>query len=83
MHSLFQRADTVEAARPAVQGLPDCWARDAAKDFPNYAAGSADPEAADRLAGAPWARMAGDQVWLRTYGDPLLTWLHQPSEVAL
>jgi hypothetical protein len=49
----------------------------------NYAAGSAGPEAADRLAGAPWARMAGDQVWLRTYGDPLLTWLHQPSEVAL
>jgi glucose-6-phosphate 1-dehydrogenase len=46
---LFQRADTVEAAWCAVQGLLDSWARDPARDFPNYAAGSAGPQAADHL----------------------------------
>jgi len=47
--TLFQRADTVEAAWCAVQGLLDHWARTPATDFPNYVAGSAGPEAADRL----------------------------------
>jgi glucose-6-phosphate 1-dehydrogenase len=47
--TLFQRADTVEAAWRAVQGLLDFWARDPATDFPNYAAGSAGPAPADRL----------------------------------
>ena len=47
--TLFQRADTVEAAWCAVQGLLDAWSRAAAEDFPNYAAGSAGPAAADRL----------------------------------
>jgi glucose-6-phosphate 1-dehydrogenase len=47
--TLFQRADTVEAAWSAVQGLLDAWARTPADDFPNYAAGSAGPAAADRL----------------------------------
>ncbi|HET9816423.1 MAG TPA: glucose-6-phosphate dehydrogenase, partial [Xanthobacteraceae bacterium] len=47
--TLFQRADTVEAAWSAVQGLLDAWARIPADDFPNYAAGSAGPAAADRL----------------------------------
>jgi glucose-6-phosphate 1-dehydrogenase len=47
--TLFQRADTVQAAWRAVQGLLDSWARDPAKDFPNYAAGSAGPDTADRL----------------------------------
>jgi glucose-6-phosphate 1-dehydrogenase len=47
--TLFQRADTVEAAWCAVQGLLDAWTRAPADDFPNYAAGSAGPAAADRL----------------------------------
>jgi glucose-6-phosphate 1-dehydrogenase len=47
--TLFQRADTVEAAWKAVQGLLDAWAADPPSDFPNYAAGSAGPAAADRL----------------------------------
>jgi glucose-6-phosphate 1-dehydrogenase len=47
--TLFQRADTVEAAWCAVQGLLDSWARAPADDFPNYVAGSAGPDAADRL----------------------------------
>jgi glucose-6-phosphate 1-dehydrogenase len=47
--TLFQRADTVEAAWCAVQDVLDAWARAPADDFPNYAAGSAGPAAADRL----------------------------------
>jgi glucose-6-phosphate 1-dehydrogenase len=47
--TLFQRADTVEAAWRAVQGLLDAWARTPATDLPNYAAGTAGPQAADRL----------------------------------
>jgi glucose-6-phosphate 1-dehydrogenase len=47
--TLFQRADTVEAAWCAVQDLLDAWARAPADDFPNYPAGSAGPDAADRL----------------------------------
>jgi glucose-6-phosphate 1-dehydrogenase len=43
--TLFQRADTVEAAWCAVQGLLDAWARASVDDFP----GSAGPAAADRL----------------------------------
>ena len=47
--TLFQRADTVEAAWCAVQDVLDAWARAPADDFPNYAAGSAGPDAAVRL----------------------------------
>jgi glucose-6-phosphate 1-dehydrogenase len=46
---LFQRADTVEAAWCAVQPVLDAWAARPPSDFPNYAAGSVGPEAADRL----------------------------------
>jgi glucose-6-phosphate 1-dehydrogenase len=46
---LFQRADTVEAAWRAVQPVLDAWAARRPVDFPNYAAGSQGPEAADRL----------------------------------
>jgi glucose-6-phosphate 1-dehydrogenase len=46
---LFQRADTVEAAWCAVQPVLDAWAAEPPADFPNYVAGSAGPEAADRL----------------------------------
>jgi glucose-6-phosphate 1-dehydrogenase len=47
--TLFQRADTVEAAWRPVQHLVDTWARDPVDDFPNYAAGTAGPDAADHL----------------------------------
>jgi len=61
--TLFQRADTVEAAWRAVQGLLDSWARDTAKDFPNYVAGGAGPDTADRL-------LARDgRVWLPIRAD--------------
>jgi glucose-6-phosphate 1-dehydrogenase len=61
--TLFQRADTVEAAWRAVQGLIDAWARAPADDFPNYAAGSAGPAAADRLLardGRAWLPIRAD-----------------------
>jgi glucose-6-phosphate 1-dehydrogenase len=47
--TLFQRADTVEAAWCAVQDLLEVWPDAPADDFPNYAAGSDGPAAADRL----------------------------------
>src|SRR6516164_614941 len=47
--TLFQRADTVEAAWCAVQGLIDAWASGPAPNFPNYASGSEGPEEANRL----------------------------------
>jgi glucose-6-phosphate 1-dehydrogenase len=46
---LFQRADTVEAAWCAVQPVLDAWAARPPGEFPNYAAGSSGPDAADRL----------------------------------
>jgi len=61
--TLFQRADTVEAAWCAVQGLLDSWARDPAKDFPNYTAGGAGPDTADRLLardGRAWLPIRAD-----------------------
>jgi glucose-6-phosphate 1-dehydrogenase len=68
---LFQRADTVEAAWCAVQGLLDSWAGDTPRDFPNYAAGSAGPQAADRLLardGRAWRPIVGDNPHRR--GSP-------------
>jgi glucose-6-phosphate 1-dehydrogenase len=47
--TLFQRADTVEAAWRAVQGVLDSWAGDSAREIAQYAAGSAGPAAADAL----------------------------------
>jgi glucose-6-phosphate 1-dehydrogenase len=47
--TLFRRADAVEVSWCAVQGLLDDWPRNAPQDFPNYAAGSSGPKAADAL----------------------------------
>jgi glucose-6-phosphate 1-dehydrogenase len=47
--TLFQRADTVEAGWQAVQPIIDYWANTPPRDFPNYAAGSSGPAAADAL----------------------------------
>ena len=69
--TLFQRADTVEAAWCAVQGLLEAWARTPADDFPNYAAGSAGPAAADRLLardGHAWLPIATGQPHARRTG---------------
>jgi len=47
--TLFQRADNIEAGWSAVQPIIDAWAGSPATDFPNYAAGSDGPAAADEL----------------------------------
>jgi glucose-6-phosphate 1-dehydrogenase len=67
--TLFQRADTVEAAWRVVQGLIDAWARTPADDFSNYAAGSAGPAAADRLLardGHAWLPITADHHHARS-----------------
>jgi glucose-6-phosphate 1-dehydrogenase len=59
--TLFQRADTVEAGWQAVQPILDAWADHPPPDFPNYAAGSSGPAAADELlarAGRAWRPLA-------------------------
>jgi len=46
-----------------VQDLLNAWAQAPAEDFPNYAAGSAGPDAADRLLardGRAWLPIAAD-----------------------
>ena len=47
--TLFKRADNVEAGWRVVQPLLDAWAGTAPQGFPNYAAGSEGPAAADAL----------------------------------
>jgi glucose-6-phosphate 1-dehydrogenase len=47
--TLFQRADTVEAAWCAVQGLIEAWDNSPVPNFPDYASGSEGPEEANRL----------------------------------
>ncbi|MGH9619500.1 MAG: glucose-6-phosphate dehydrogenase [Bryobacteraceae bacterium] len=47
--TLFQRADMIEAGWRVVQTILDHWGEEAPRDFPNYAAGSAGPAAADEL----------------------------------
>jgi glucose-6-phosphate 1-dehydrogenase len=55
--TLFQRADNIEAGWQAVQPILDAWANNPPQDFPNYAAGSSGPAAADEL-------LAGDgRAW--------------------
>jgi glucose-6-phosphate 1-dehydrogenase len=47
--TLFQRADMVEAGWSVITPMLDVWQALAPRDFPNYAAGTWGPEAADDL----------------------------------
>ena len=47
--TLFDRADSVEAAWELVDPILDAWKHASAPQFPNYAAGSAGPREADDL----------------------------------
>jgi glucose-6-phosphate 1-dehydrogenase len=58
--TLFQRADQVEAAWQLVEPVLDGWASTAPRHFPNYAAGSEGPSAANDLLardGRSWRRI--------------------------
>ena len=50
--TLFQRAEFVEAGWRMVQPLLDAWGATKPEDFPNYAAGTDGPKAADDLLAA-------------------------------
>jgi glucose-6-phosphate 1-dehydrogenase len=50
--TLFDRADSVEAAWSLVDPILKAWESASAPPFPNYPAGSAGPRAADDLAGS-------------------------------
>lgn len=59
--TLFNRADNVEASWRVVQPILDVWSSEKATDFPNYAAGSTGPDAADELLakdGRKWRKMS-------------------------
>jgi glucose-6-phosphate 1-dehydrogenase len=47
--TLFMRADQVEAAWQLLMPVLDAWANSSPRDFPNYAAGTWGPKAADEL----------------------------------
>ena len=47
--TLFMRADQVEAAWSLLMPVLDAWAASPPTDFPNYAAGTWGPEAAETL----------------------------------
>jgi glucose-6-phosphate 1-dehydrogenase len=58
--SLFTRSDEVEAAWTVVTPILEAWIDGAAPDFPNYAAGTWGPEAAEALMerdGRRWRRI--------------------------
>jgi glucose-6-phosphate 1-dehydrogenase len=47
--TFFARADEVEVAWEIVEPVIEKWGAEKSTDFPNYAAGSAGPAAADEL----------------------------------
>jgi glucose-6-phosphate 1-dehydrogenase len=58
--SLFTRADEVEEAWRVVTPIIEAWAEQRAPEFPNYAAGTWGPAAADELIesdGRRWRRI--------------------------
>jgi glucose-6-phosphate 1-dehydrogenase len=57
--TLFHRSDMVEAAWRIATPVLDAWASEPARDFPNYAAGSDGPPAADALLGRDGRRWIG------------------------
>ncbi len=62
--TLFQRADMVEETWRVVQPVLDTWAAEPPAHFPNYAAGTDGPHAADRLLhrdGRAWRPVGGQR----------------------
>ncbi|HTL06365.1 MAG TPA: hypothetical protein VL241_11495, partial [Gemmatimonadales bacterium] len=62
---LFLRSDATEAAWRIVDPVIERWEREPPRDFPNYAAGSAGPAAADQLireAGTTWRSLGAARL---------------------
>ncbi len=71
--TLFQRADMVEAGWAAVQPIIDIWNALPPRDFPNYAAGTWAPEAANELLrreGREWRNPARPPATAGRDGQP-------------
>jgi glucose-6-phosphate 1-dehydrogenase len=49
--TLFMRADQVEAAWQLLMPVLNAWAKNPARNFPNYAAGTWGPKAAGKFLG--------------------------------
>ncbi len=71
--TLFQRADMIEAAWEMVQPVLDAWAAEPPRDFPNYAAGTRGPAAADELLARDGRR------WMETQPPAAHTAAHTPA----
>ena len=59
--TLFMRADQIEAAWQVLMPVLEAWAASTPRNFPNYAAGTWGPKAADALlarAGHAWRPIA-------------------------
>src|SRR5262249_38250197 len=73
--TLFTRGDEVEASWSWIDHIESAWQARPAPDFPNYAAGTWGPAAADRLIAEdgrvwrrPWAARAGARSWSSSSG---------------
>ena len=62
--TLFMRADQVEEAWDVITPILEVWESGSALDFPNYAAGTRGPEAADGR--RPGRRRCFGRRWLET-----------------
>jgi len=72
--TLFMRADQVETAWSVIQPVLYNWGSKAPKDFPNYAAGSWGPQAAERL-----VQDDGNQWYVSMLGKEPAVNIEEPS----
>ena len=72
--TLFMRADQVETAWSVIQPVLDAWGTKPPKDFPNYAAGSWGPQAAERL-----VQDDGNQWYVSMLGKEPAVNIEEPS----
>ena len=74
--TLFMRADQVESAWEIVDPVLERWGNEQPHDFPNYAAGTPGPVAADELLahdGCRWFHPSLPQdkeTWIKSQGPP-------------
>lgn len=63
--TLFARSDWVDRAWQIVDPIVERWSKEGPSDFPNYEAGSAGPQAADRLLardGRKWRKLEAGEL---------------------
>jgi hypothetical protein len=60
--TLFMRADQIEAAWQVLMPVLEAWAESTPRNFPNYAAGTWGPKAADAIAGPCGTRLEAHRM---------------------